>query len=563
MNQTEAENQPETPDQPDVTATESTDHDESSPVGSGTSTTAGLRRVTLVTEVGATVDGSAPLSGPEAYLGATVDDRYVVESLLGEGGMGVVFRCRHTIIGKLVAMKILRADLARSEEVVERFLNEARSASSIGNPHIIDISDFGRLPDGATYFVMEYLDGMSLGQLLDQERTLDDLRAGTIAVQIAEGLAAAHAAGIVHRDLKPDNVYLIHRGGEADFVKILDFGIAKATSSQGKLTQSGQVFGTPHYMSPEQATGAPVDHRSDIYSLGIMLFEMTTGQLPFDAENYMGILTQHMYREAPLPTTLPGLVRSISPEVEEVILRCLQKNPADRFQTMTELAEALHAVFGVPSRDFARDESLRASLRQSRMSRATQPSADSTPKKSSLPLVLGALLVLAVGAGAFLANREPLAPAPREEPAASAAAETTVDVAVAVQPLEAHVFIGEKDLGVSPLVLEVGKTPVEIEARAPGHRSQTQRLDGKTTKVRITLEPLGEPTQPPSTSASTSVAGTSTSSPTGTTKPETQQVVPAAASAKSASIPTSTKPASTKPPKKSNAGGEIVDPWGE
>lgn len=544
MNQTEAENQPETPDQPDVTATESTDHDESSPasssVVSGTTTTGSLRHVTLVTEVGTRVDGSAPLSGPEAYLGATIDDRYVVESLLGEGGMGVVFRCRHTIIGKLVAMKVLRADLARSEEVVERFLNEARSASSIGNPHIIDISDFGRLPNGATYFVMEYLDGMSLGQLLDQERTLDDLRAGTIAVQIAEGLAAAHAAGIVHRDLKPDNVYLIHRGGEADFVKILDFGIAKATSSQGKLTQSGQVFGTPHYMSPEQATGAPVDHRSDIYSLGIMLFEMTTGQLPFDAENYMGILTQHMYREAPLPTTLPDLVRSISPEVEEVILRCLQKNPADRFQTMTDLAAALHAVFGVPSRDFARDESLRASLRQSRMSRATQPSADGRPKKSSLPLVLGALLVLAVGAGAFFANQKPSSPAASHEPLESAPAETTVDVAVAVQPLDAHVFMGKRDLGVSPVVLEVGNVPVEIEARAPGHHSQKQTLDGKSTKVHITLEPLLEP------KASDATDSAAPEPPRTSSKPAAQKAGSPA-----------------KPAKKSNASGEIVDPWGE
>lgn len=552
MSQTEAEDQSETPEQPEVESLGAADETEpeSALVVTATSTTGTLRRVTLVTEVGMRMDGSVPLSGPEGYLGATIDGRYVVESLLGEGGMGVVFRCRHTIIGKLVAMKVLRADLARSEEVVERFLNEARSASSIGNPHIIDISDFGRLPDGATYFVMEYLDGMSLGQLLDRERTLDDLRAGTIAVQIAEGLAAAHAAGIVHRDLKPDNVYLIRRGAEEDFVKILDFGIAKATSSQGKLTQSGQVFGTPHYMSPEQATGAPVDFRSDIYSLGIMLFEMTTGQLPFDAENYMGILTQHMYREVPLPATLPGLVRPISPEVEEVILRCLQKNPEDRFQSMTELATALHAVFGVPSRDFARDESLRISLRQSRLSRATQPSADSSPKRRALPLLFGAIAVLAVGAGAFLLARRSDTPAVRAERPHAAPAEKTTEVAVAVQPLDAHVFVGQRDLGVSPVVLDVGKTPVEIEARAPGHRSHKQALDGKTTKIRISLEPLAELPQ-------------KASSPAGSASPS--EAMPRAGTVVSNRKvpPSTTSPAPAKTTKKTGASGEIVDPWGD
>src|SRR6185369_7093949 len=188
----------------------------------------------------------------DPYLGSTIDGRYKVEARLGEGGMGVVYRCVHTIIGKKVAMKVLRADLARDAEVTERFLNEAKSASTIGNAHIIDISDFGQFQDGSTYFVMEFLVGNPLTKAVEGGQAVPVSRIIHIARQLCEGLSAAHAVGIVHRDLKPDNIFLIERGSEKDFVKILDFGIAKvSTSGEGaKLTRAGAVFGTPHYMSP-------------------------------------------------------------------------------------------------------------------------------------------------------------------------------------------------------------------------------------------------------------------------------------------------------------------------
>lgn len=279
----------------------------------------------------------------DPYIGTLVDGRYTVESILGEGGMGVVYSCKHKLLGKRVAMKILRANFARNQEVVTRFLNEARAASDIGNPHIVDISDFGRLPDKTTYFIMEYLNGMDLTHAM-QTGPMPIDRIVHIASQIAEALASAHDVDIVHRDLKPDNIFLVSRDSTRDFVKILDFGIAKVSSaSESRMTRAGTIFGTPHYMSPEQAAGSPVDHRSDIYSLGVILYELVSGQVPFTSdENCMAILSQHMYK-MPLPIHELSLPtdRIISPELEAVIMTCLSKRPEDRYQSMRELADDL------------------------------------------------------------------------------------------------------------------------------------------------------------------------------------------------------------------------------
>ncbi|MEM9692208.1 MAG: serine/threonine-protein kinase, partial [Myxococcota bacterium] len=282
----------------------------------------------------------APPADP--YLGSVINDRYSVESVIGEGGMGRVYLATHKVIGKRCAIKILHPDLARDKEAVGRFVREARAASSIGNAHIVDISDFGETVDGSTYFVMEYLDGTTLAQLIRNAKVLTTPEVIEIGVQMCDGLAAAHHTGIIHRDLKPDNIVLVPFKDVERFVKILDFGIAKVSSANAntKLTVAGTVFGTPHYMSPEQAAGMAVDPRADVYSLGVLMYEMACGELPFQADNFMGILTQHMYKSPDMVRSRPW-GGSCSPELEAIILKCLAKRAEARYQSMEELAEDL------------------------------------------------------------------------------------------------------------------------------------------------------------------------------------------------------------------------------
>ena len=209
-----------------------------------------------------------------------IDNRYRVLRKIGEGGMGTVYAAEHVEIGKIVAIKILHPHYSTEQELVERFRREARAASRIGHPNIIDVMDFGTTDDGCAYFIMEHLDGIDLADVLSHERRLDPNRSCQITIQICRALAAAHAAGVIHRDLKPENIFLVARDGKADFVKVLDFGVARSAGRSQRLTNPGIAMGTPEYMAPEQAAGGVVDHRSDIYSVGALLYEMVTGQPP-------------------------------------------------------------------------------------------------------------------------------------------------------------------------------------------------------------------------------------------------------------------------------------------
>jgi serine/threonine protein kinase len=280
----------------------------------------------------------------DALLGTVVDGRYRIDIRIGEGGMGVVYKATHTSLNKVIALKVLRGEMAKDAEVVQRFIQEAQSASSIGHENIIDISDFGRLPDGTVYFVMEYLNGHPLNDMIKRGGSIPVADAVQILRQIAGALGAAHQRGIVHRDLKPDNIYLIQRGELRNFVKVLDFGIAKVGGASNKLTRTGMVFGTPHYMSPEQAAGQSVDARTDIYALGVIMYEMFTGRVPFDADTFMAVLTKHMF-EKPEPMSNPNAERHLG-ALEQITMRALEKKPENRYQTMHELVEDLDRVVG-------------------------------------------------------------------------------------------------------------------------------------------------------------------------------------------------------------------------
>jgi eukaryotic-like serine/threonine-protein kinase len=271
----------------------------------------------------------------DALLGSVIDGRYEVLSVIGEGGMGTVYEVRHRALGKRFALKALRKDLALDAEIAARFIQEARTAAAVSHPGLVEITDFGRLESGQVYFVMELLEGQSLAALLRNGGPLPAARGLAIVRQLVHALKAAHDASIVHRDLKPDNIHVGRGDGDTDVVKIVDFGLAKVIGSS-KLTRAGMVFGTPHYMSPEQAAGEVVDHRADIYALGIVMYEMFTGKVPFEADSYMGVLTKHMYMAPASPSELSPELKSLG-ALEEVILRCLQKRPQARYDNLAAL----------------------------------------------------------------------------------------------------------------------------------------------------------------------------------------------------------------------------------
>ena len=313
-----------------------------------------------------------------ARLGTTVGN-YRLLDVIGRGGMGTVYRGEHVYIGRPVAVKILHAQFARYEEAVKRFLREARAASSINHPNIVDVTDFGPTPDHGVYFVMEYIEGESLEDLIARESPIILHRAINIINQLASALGRAHELGIIHRDLKPENVMLASRPGRRDlirfvnidkekgsfviereefydFVKILDFGIAKvmeqpdAASGHTGATSAGHtiagaVFGTPEYMSPEAAQGLPVDHRSDVYSLGILFYDILVGHVPFEAEAAADVMHQQIH-SPPVPPRRARPDAEITEAAEKLILKALSKRPEERQQNMDDLRSELQHCYG-------------------------------------------------------------------------------------------------------------------------------------------------------------------------------------------------------------------------
>jgi serine/threonine-protein kinase len=264
---------------------------------------------------------------------------YRILAKIGTGGMGAVYMAEHPQLGQKVALKVIHHELASNREVVQRFHQEAHAVNKIGNEHIVTVHDFGQSPEG-DFYVMEYLEGKTLAHVLHREGMIEVVRALHIGAQLAAALGAAHVQGIIHRDLKPDNVMLVDRRGDPDYVKVLDFGLAKVFAANGApLTAVGVLLGTPQYMSPEacESNGA-LDNRTDIYALGVLLFQMMTGKLPFDGKSMGEVLIKQVRQLPPAPR---GFNPAIPPSVEQILLRCLAKPRDGRFPTMQALREAL------------------------------------------------------------------------------------------------------------------------------------------------------------------------------------------------------------------------------
>ena len=298
----------------------------------------------------------------ELLVGRTIAGKYVVENLIGSGAMGAVFRARQVALEKTVAIKVMHGEHANDPTFAARFQREAKAASRLNHPNSIQVLDFGAEPDGLLYIAMEYLDGRSLHHVLRDEWPLASARVADILMQTLAALAVAHDMGVVHRDLKPENIMILSGtdddGRPKDIVKVCDFGIAKITDprayrghgerdSEGPVTTAGFLVGTPEYMSPEQGRGEKLDPRSDLYSVGVILFEMLTRRVPFEAENAIGVVLKHITEEPPKPS---GLIPGVDPRLDAITLHALRKFREERYQSAREMRAELRVVVDTHAR---------------------------------------------------------------------------------------------------------------------------------------------------------------------------------------------------------------------
>jgi serine/threonine-protein kinase len=274
----------------------------------------------------------------DPFVGKIIDGRYEIKQRVGEGGMGVVYKARQMSIDRPIALKMLNQQVQGDQTWVQRFYNEAKACSRLQHPNTIRMFDFGQTSDGRLFMTMEFLDGISLRDAL-QRGPLSPQRVVKILIQCCASLAEAHAIGIIHRDIKPDNVFLLNMAGSSDFVKLLDFSVAKLLESDRVRTQAGMVFGTPQYMSPEQGRGLPLDARSDLYALGVLGYEMLVGTVPFHDDNPMTVIQMHLH------DPVPPMPATISYSIQAIVRKAMEKEASRRYQSAGEMMQHCQQVF--------------------------------------------------------------------------------------------------------------------------------------------------------------------------------------------------------------------------
>jgi len=468
-------------------------------------------------------------------LGQTLGN-YAIERELGRGGMGAVYLARHQLLGRTAALKVLLPRFSRDRDIVQRFFNEARAATAIHHPGIVEIFDFGFAPDGVAFIVMELCEGESLAARLRRLRVLSTDAALGITRQIAGALDAAHAAHIVHRDLKPDNIFLVPdpdvAGGER--IKLLDFGIAKLVTEEDvpSLTRTGALMGTPYYMSPEQCRGAGrVDHRSDLYALGCILFEMLCGRVPFLGEGAGDIISSHLLIAPPAMRTL---VPALTDDVEQLVGALLAKRPDDRPARADVVVTVIHRLLGTlppPGGAGPRDaitrpqDAIAATLPAAAPVATTLGGAASElavrPGRARIWVGVGlgvaGLAAIAIAIGVQLTGTSSPAPRPAGEPPVAAAtpgdAPRAIDAAV-VAPPDAAMLPTAPPLGPDePRVVlgPMGGDAITDEIRVAMRRDLAAAITASTPLIRVVLAPTGIELRARATTRSTSMARSSSS----------------------------------------------------
>ncbi|MFT5584525.1 MAG: serine/threonine protein kinase [Cognaticolwellia sp.] len=439
-----------------------------------------------------------PTAPQDPLLGRVIADRYSISRLIARGGMGAVYEAEQRPLGRRVAVKVLQepTNSGDSDAFQRRFFLEAATLAKLDHPNTVTLYDYGQTKDHIFYLVMEYVDGPALSKVLKlSQGTLEPLRVLTLMAQVTDALENAHRAGVVHRDLKPGNLLVTQDSSGKELLKVVDFGLVKLTEGDQAITVTGMIMGSPHCMAPEQVQGDDVDHRADVYAVGVLLFRCLAGRYPFHGATTTGTMIAHIQQDIPsLAKVAPEL--ELPEGLERVIRRCLAKKPDDRFQSMAELGRVLRACIEVPTDQFSTVSTIME----------TAPTEIPHPRRAPWVATAAIAALLAVAGLAYGLTR----PGPTTGPDIPLApAMATVSLISA--PAGATVLVDGERMGTTPLLIDLPPGGAQFELRLRGYDALTVRKElvaGQPTKLELNLSKTVEtaptkavPTQPKTTSA--------------------------------------------------------------